>query len=527
MLGWREFEFAHGLGAPDAPGGRPPDLPPTPQCLFPPDIKTGPAVAPADSVGGGIDDSLLDSILPVLATTYDEQDVRERLSPPLVRGVHALQGTHSAGWITTPEYEEALLQLFTQSAAGAAPTSTTPSPADRTSGGLGAQVVTATARDTEFLCGPSPISPRDVLGAQVPTNSTTAHPVDHVVRVQGVVKIETLPGGPIMLQGPSRGLCPAQTSGSPMTLNSASAAGSASKADVNLECVETGPSTQASGSARVVAPALEAPSNAISNPNPKQTQHGNDRRFYYPDLLRAACHYCDHLPGDTHLQVIITRFPINLDGRLTVPESEAELLLQDLVKNRAPKGLPKRRKGHKRTVSPGAAYDDFYTVMAEIDRAGVKGGLTFQAPTVTLDPGVPTDNKLGRPQSMRFINGRKLRTVGDYRNLSPADRAYLDDQERCWTGFGWPGRDRDRRPAWRPRPAEGYPLSDGLRCSVPATALVQCPALISLLRHQWTSQGWEDPLEAPDLDPFRGHAGEDCAEAFDDEGFSAWYLDQA
>ena len=77
-----------------------------------------------------------------------------------------------------------------------------------------------------------------------------------------------------MLQGPSRGLCPAQTSGSPMTLTSASAAGSASKADVNLECVEAGPSTQAPGSARQVAPALGAPLNAISNPNSKQTQHG-------------------------------------------------------------------------------------------------------------------------------------------------------------------------------------------------------------------------------------------------------------
>jgi hypothetical protein len=95
--------------------------------------------------------------------------------------------------------------------------------------------------------------------------------------------------------------------------------------------------------------------------------------------------------------------------------------------------------------------DDFHTVMAEIDRAGVQGGITFQAPPVTLDPGVPTDLLLGRPKSMRFINGRKLRTVGDYRKLSPAERSYLDDQERCWTGFGWPGRDRDRRPAWRPR----------------------------------------------------------------------------
>ena len=149
-----------------------------------------------------------------------------------------------------------------------------------------------------------------------------------------------------MLQGPSRGLCSAQTSGSPMTLFSAPAAGSASKADVNLECVETG---QASGSARDTAPALEAPSNAISNPNSKQTQHGNDRRIYFPDLLRAACHYCDHLPGDTQL-------PITPDGRLSVPEYEAEVLLQDLHNNRAPKGLVLRRKGRTRNVSPGAAY---------------------------------------------------------------------------------------------------------------------------------------------------------------------------
>ena len=165
-----------------------------------------------------------------------------------MHGVRALQRARSAGWITTYEFEEALLKLFTQSAAAAALTSRTPPTADSTSGGLGSQVATATARDTEYLCSPSPIPQCDVPGAQVPTTSTTAHPVDHVVRVQGVVMIERLPGGPTMLQGPSRGLCPAQTSGSPMTLNFASAAGSASKADVNLECVETGPSIQAPGS---------------------------------------------------------------------------------------------------------------------------------------------------------------------------------------------------------------------------------------------------------------------------------------
>ena len=188
-----------------------------------------------------------------------------------------------------------------------------------------------------------------------------------------------------------------------------------------------------------------------------------------------------------------------------------------------------------RCLSPGPLWwsnaildlqDDLHTVMAEIERAGVTDGLTFQAPRVTLEPGRPTDRQLGRPTSMRYINGRKLRTVGDYRNLSPAERAYLDDQERCWTGFGWPGRDRDRRPAWRPRPVEGYPLSDGLRCSVPATALVQCPALISLLRHQWTPQGWDDPLQHPDLHR-GGRVEEDCSEAFDDVEFQEWYFDQA
>ena len=91
--------------------------------------------------------------------------------------------------------------------------------------------------------------------------------------------------------------------------------------------------------------------------------------------------------------------------------------------------------------------EDLHTVMAEIERARVTEGLTFQAQRVTLDPGLPTDSQLGRPTSLRFINGRRLGTAGDYRTLSPADRAYLDDKERCWTGFGWPGRDHDRRQA--------------------------------------------------------------------------------
>ena len=156
--------------APDASGGRPPDQPPKPQRLFPSATKAGARVASVDSVGGSIDEVSLDLALSVLGTTYDEQEVRERLSSTLVHGVHALQRARSAGWYTTYEFEEELLKLFTQSAAAAALTSTTPSPADRTSGDLGALVAPATAGVTEFLCDPSPISPRVVLGAQVPTN---------------------------------------------------------------------------------------------------------------------------------------------------------------------------------------------------------------------------------------------------------------------------------------------------------------------------------------------------------------------
>lgn len=57
---------------------------------------------------------------------YDEQKVRERLFPTFVHGVLALQSARSAGWLSTYECEEALLKLFTHSAAAAELTSTTP-----------------------------------------------------------------------------------------------------------------------------------------------------------------------------------------------------------------------------------------------------------------------------------------------------------------------------------------------------------------------------------------------------------------
>ena len=83
---------------------------------------------------------------------------------------------------------------------------------------------------------------------------------------------------------------------------------------------------------------------------------GEDRQFYYPGLLRAACHFCDHLPDDAPLQDIVKRFPFTAAGRLNVPPHAAATYVRDLDKNRAPKGLKRRRQGHTSVVSMGAAY---------------------------------------------------------------------------------------------------------------------------------------------------------------------------
>jgi len=210
----REFEMARPTTTPGAPdtgqGARPPGQPPTPKCLFPLDAKNGTEVAPVEP--DVLADGLLgaDGPLSVLATTYTEQEARECLSPTVVRDVQALQRARVAGWLTTCEFEEELLKLFTQCGAAAALTFTTPSPAGCTSGGLGALGATAPARGAESLCDPSPIPLHDVPGAQVPTTSTTAHPVDQVRKWEDVT-IETLPES-LTRQGPSRGLCPAQGS---------------------------------------------------------------------------------------------------------------------------------------------------------------------------------------------------------------------------------------------------------------------------------------------------------------------------
>jgi hypothetical protein len=76
----------------------------------------------------------------------------------------------------------------------------------------------------------------------------------------------------------------------------------------------------------------------------------------------------------------------------------------------------------------------FYQASEESSR--VQGGLAFRPPPFTVAPGLPTDPGMGMPWSMRIINGRRLKTVGDYRNLSPEEKAYLEDQKRCWIGGG-------------------------------------------------------------------------------------------
>jgi hypothetical protein len=118
--------------------------------------------------------------------------------------------------------------------------------------------------------------------------------------------------------------------------------------------------------------------------------------------------------------------------------------------------------------------EDFYQASEESSRAGVQGRLAFKPPLFTVAPGLPTDPGMGMPWSMRIINSRRLRTVGDYRSLSPEE--VLD-----------------------------FPVLDGLLCAVSATDLIRCSTLI--LRNKWTRGGWEDPLEdqedtGPDADPW-------------------------
>jgi hypothetical protein len=87
--------------------GAPPLGNPTPWCLFPADAKCG----------------------------HPEDEIFSVLCTASIKSV---------------EFEEALDWLFTQSVTAAEPTSSTPSPADSTSGDLGAQVATAPAGTQSF-----------------------------------------------------------------------------------------------------------------------------------------------------------------------------------------------------------------------------------------------------------------------------------------------------------------------------------------------------------------------------------------
>ena len=176
--------------AAEAPEGRPPDKPPTPQCLFPPEPKQSQAAAPIDSTVTDNESApeLLATICSVLIPTYTETEVQHRLCPPVSQEVHALWCARNAGWLTQNEFEEAILKFFVtcdapaallfadDSATTAALTPRTPSPAGCTPGDLGAQDATASDQGPEFLCVPSPISP-DVTGTKVPKTSTTALPL--------------------------------------------------------------------------------------------------------------------------------------------------------------------------------------------------------------------------------------------------------------------------------------------------------------------------------------------------------------
>ena len=66
-------------GAPATPGGQPSDLPPTPQCLFRTDIKTGTAVVPADSVGGSIEDEIVSVLCTAPLQSVEFEEAIDRL----------------------------------------------------------------------------------------------------------------------------------------------------------------------------------------------------------------------------------------------------------------------------------------------------------------------------------------------------------------------------------------------------------------------------------------------------------------
>ena len=149
-------------------GARPPDpLPPTPQCLFPPNGKSTPDAVPATSLDTDI-------------TCEEFQLALTKIAGTVVTPVDALARFHHYTDHFPDDYVidggtvTALLKLsgasapeirtFLSSLAG----SSAPESAGSTSGGLGAQDATASDRVTECLCAPSP-NPPDDTGIKVPT----------------------------------------------------------------------------------------------------------------------------------------------------------------------------------------------------------------------------------------------------------------------------------------------------------------------------------------------------------------------
>ena len=149
-------------------GARPPDpLPPTPQCLFPPNGKSTPDAVPATSLDTDI-------------TCEEFQLALTKIAGTVVTPVDALARFHHYTDHFPDDYVidggtvTALLKLsgasapeirtFLSSLAG----SSAPESAGSTSGGLGAQDATASDRVTECLCAPSPTPPDDT-GIQVST----------------------------------------------------------------------------------------------------------------------------------------------------------------------------------------------------------------------------------------------------------------------------------------------------------------------------------------------------------------------
>ena len=104
--------------------------------------------------------NMVSSVLP----HYTKDEARHCLTPTAI---------HNAGWFNPHDFEEAI-RLFVQCDASAPPTTTTPSSAGCTSGGLGAQDATASVRGTDSTCDPSPLLPRDVPGTEVPPDNEDA-----------------------------------------------------------------------------------------------------------------------------------------------------------------------------------------------------------------------------------------------------------------------------------------------------------------------------------------------------------------